>query len=788
MKSIEGFILSRQWRDTPSGVELEFWLTTAIGAICVLVPAQSSVFFLPSCQRQQAEKLLKQFSNWKINKLALHDFSMRSVVGVYFQSERAMRDARELLLLHELTPFEADIKPCDRFLMERFIRGSAVVQIDENYIDHKRKNITSVLKQSHYQPRFKVISLDIETSMHSLELYSIAIYAHEENTIIRKVFMLSVAPVSVDVSVYPDEKSLLLSFFEWFKQYDPDIVIGWNVINFDMWFLQQLCDKYHIAFAIGRGDGRGDSRAYWRTLDDEGNRRIMSVPGRVVIDGIELLRTAAYQFESFSLSVVAGELLSEAKLVEGDNRGEAITELFQNNKTALAQYNLQDCKLVWDIFDKLQLLDFAVARTQMTGLPLERLGGSVAAFDFRYLPLLHREGFVAPNGHWVDNIEHSPGGFVMNSRPGIYDHVLVLDFKSLYPSIIRSFKIDPMGMAIGLHAELDQHDLVPGFKGAWFAKQQNILPALIAELWQLRDNAKTEQNAALSQAIKILMNSFYGVLGAAGCRFYDLRLASSITRRGHQIIQQTAQYIEDQGWPVIYGDTDSVFVWVKGVVDAEQVFDIGRKLEGSLNKWWKDKLQKEYAIDSALEIEFETHYRRFLMPTVRGSDQGSKKRYAGVVKDDEGKDRLVFKGLEFVRTDWTLLAKHFQQELYRRIFFNESYRDYVLETVQKVLQGECDTELIYRKRLRRKLEDYQRNIPPHVQAARKAVSAGTQVKRGDWIEYVMTVNGAEPVQYRSSVIDYQHYVDRQLAPVADGILCFLGDSLSSICDQQLGLF
>ena len=376
----------------------------------------------------------------------------------------------------------------------------------------------------------------------------------------------------------------------------------------------------------------------------------------------------------------------------------------------------------------------------------------------------------------------------MESRPGIYDYVAMLDFKSLYPSIIRSFKIDPFGMVLGEYGRLDQSKLVPGFNGAWFSKANNILPELIAELWQLRDQAKASNDAALSQAIKIIMNSFYGVLGSGGCRFFDARLASSITRRGHQIIQQTAEFIEQQGWQVIYGDTDSVFIWFEGIADADSASKVGQELEAKINQWWRQRLDKEYGIDSALEIEFETLYQRFLMPTIRGSDQGSKKRYAGVVLN-KGKQELVFKGLENVRTDWTKAAREFQSELYQRIFFDQPYHDYIKSIVQSVLDGEVDNKLIYRKRLRRHLEEYQRNVPPHVQAARKAVEqAGAKIRRGDWIEYVITINGAEPLLAQNSLIDYQHYIDKQLAPAADGILYFMEESLAEITDQQLGLF
>ena len=782
LEAEQGFLLTRQWRDTPKGVELELWVASDAGPVRLHMTAQEGLFFLAADVVDQAEKLLAG-QGWYSKPLDLIDFSQRPIVGCYFKQQRQLRLARERLREAGLDPLEADINPCDRFLMERFVRGSLLfkgaLRARQSYRYCRQPEVAA----SDYQPTLRSISLDIETAIDRLQLFSIAVYARDHGAEVRKVFIVSDESLAEGINTYADESSLLQGFFAWLDDYDPDVIIGWNVINFDCWYLQRVCNKYRMDLCLGRGGGK----VFWRELDDEGARRAITVPGRVVLDGIELLKGATWRFESFALNAVASELLGEAKLIQDSDRGGKITELFHHNPQQLADYNLQDCVLVWKIFERAGLLDFAVARSKLTGLPLDRIGGSVASFDFRYLPLLHRHGFVAPNGHWVDEIEHSPGGFVMESRPGIYQHVIVLDFKSLYPSIIRSFKIDPMGMAIGLSQELDQADLVPGFKGAWFDKKNNLLPEIINELWLARDVAKQESNQPLSQAIKIIMNSFYGVLGSAGCRFFDSRLASSITRRGHQILQETAAFIEQQGWPVIYGDTDSVFVWLNAVNNNDEAIAVGEQLALQLNDWWQQRLLREYAIESYLEIEFETHYQKFLMPTIRGSEKGSKKRYAGVVSG--AMPRLVFKGLENVRTDWTRLAREFQQELYRRIFFDEPYRDYIKSLVTDLLAGQYNDQLVYRKRLRRKLEDYQRNIPPHVQAARKAVeTVGVTLHRGDWVEYVITVNGPEPVLAQVSKIDYQHIIDRQLAPVADGILYFLEDSLASIIDRQMAMF
>ena len=175
-------------------------------------------------------------------------------------------------------------------------------------------------------------------------------------------------------------------------------------------------------------------------------------------------------------------------------------------------------------------------------------------------------------------------------------------------------------------------------------------------------------------------------------------------------------------------------------------------------------------------------FERFLMPTVRGAATGTKKRYAGLVRaGGANAPELVFKGLETVRTDWTPLARRFQRELYRKVFLDEPYEDYVRATCDALLAGELDEELVYRKRIRRALDAYAatRNVPPHVQAARR------QPNPGSWVSYVVTANGPLPVEALDAKPDYEHYRDRQLAPAADGLLRFLGTSFETLTTAQL---
>jgi DNA polymerase-2 len=264
--------------------------------------------------------------------------------------------------------------------------------------------------------------------------------------------------------------------------------------------------------------------------------------------------------------------------------------------------------------------------------------------------------------------------------------------------------------------------------------------------------------------------------------------------RGHEIMRRTRELIEAEGYSVIYGDTDSTFVWLKRLHGEDDAARIGRSLVQKVNQWWREHLLQEYGLESALELQFETHYQRFLMPTIRGAEEGSKKRYAGLVARADGSREMVFKGLETVRTDWSPLAQQFQQELYQRIFNRQPYQDYVRDYVQQTLAGELDELLVYRKRLRRQLDDYTRNVPPHVRAARMADEFNDrqgrprQYQNGGWISYLITLNGPEPLETRRSAIDYDHYLSRQLQPVADAILPFVGDDFASLIDRQMVLF
>jgi DNA polymerase-2 len=754
VRQLDAFLLSRQWRDADDGVELVLWARAKESPVRVRVSRQEAVMFVPRTTTTLAGRRVPR---------PLTTLDGRPVDAVYFRSQRALVGERQRLREAFETTLESDVKPSDRYVMERFVTGALHIEGP----CHERRGVLFFddprIKTADTTVALSVLALDLETDGFGGPLLSAALAMGETE----RVFVRGPRPPTWTdaaegegprVVFVPDERALLSRLFAEIVALDPDVLCGWNVIEFDLALLDARSRELGMSFAIGRAGERA------RVLPGSSATQvsIARVPGRVVLDGIATLKSATYAFERFTLGHVAEELLGRGKKIAttADPVAE-IRRMHAEDVAALVAYNLEDCRLVLDIFAKADLLGFAMERARLTGLPMDRQGGSVAAFDHLYLPRIHRRGVVAHDVGVDIEMVPSPGGHVLDSTPGLYRDVLSFDFRSLYPSIIRTFRIDPLGLM------QPGEDPVPGEDGATFAREGAILPALIATLHDARSAAMATGNTALSRAIKILMNSFYGVLGTPGCRFFDPRLPTSITRRGHAIIERARAYFESLGLPVIYGDTDSLFVHVRdgegeGKTTTDEAKAVrGRALAAELTRLLADEIARDYRVDSHLELRFESHYLRFLMPTTRGTQHGSKKRYAGTVRRADGSTHVVVRGLEVVRRDWSPLARRVQLELLRRVFADEPFEAWLVEISRDLVVGRLDQELVYRKRVRGESQTF---------------------------DYVMTTRGPEALDARSAPIDVEHYLQKQLAPVCDVVLQFVGTSFERIAGSQTSLF
>ena len=290
---------------------------------------------------------------------------------------------------------------------------------------------------------------------------------------------------------------------------------------------------------------------------------------------------------------------------------------------------------------------------------------------------------------------------------------------------------------------------------------------MLDELFPQRDAAKKAGDNVASNAIKILMNSCYGVLGTPACRFYNPALANSITGTGREMLLWSKRWFETQGFKVLYGDTDSLFVQSQ-TDDAERARELGRELAARLTVDIGQYIEERWRLPSRLELKFEKFYLRLFLPRARHSTRGATKRYAGLLHGKD-LDAVEFIGMEVVRRDWTALAKQVQRELYRRLFADRAVDEYLEDIVKQVRDGALDDALVYRKNLRKETDDYTATTPPHVAAARKSTQP-----LGRLISYVMTTAGPEPIDNVQHPLDREHYVTKQVRPVAEPVLETLG--------------
>jgi DNA polymerase II len=697
---------------------------------------------------------------------AKHTFAGAPVASIEADVPPEIPGVRDRLHAAGVETFEADVRFAIRYLIERGVKGGCEIVGEAFAGSGAEAGITAVFDNPEVRPAEvriepRVLSFDIETHGKNERLLAISMYGLGLDEVL--IVDGSGRSMPPNATCCADEFAALQAFCDRVRRVDPDVLTGWNIIDFDLSVLQRIAERVRHPFALGRDAGAlriRKAQGYFGSGQ-------ASIPGRVVLDGIDLLRGAFIRMDDYSLDAVARQVLGEGKAVAGDVR-DRIAEIVHNYRhdlPAFALYARTDSRLAYQIVHKLNLVELALARSQLAGMTPDRVAASIASFDFLYLSELEKLQIVAPSVRSSDSSgsDMQQGGHVLEPVAGLHRDVWVFDFKSLYPSIIRTFNIDPLSYKA---APDPQEDLIHVPGGA-FRREPAILPRMLDALFPRREAARKRGDAVASNAIKILMNSFYGVLGTPACRFYNPALANSITGAGREILLWSKRWFETAGFTVLYGDTDSLFVSSHGgAPDATR--ELGRQLAARLTEELSEYISTRWRVASRLELKFEKLYLRLFLPYARHSTRGASKRYAGLRHGDAA-DSVEFIGMEVVRRDWTALAKQVQRELYRRLFTDQAVDAYLSDVVQQVRSGSLDAALVYRKNLRKGAEEYTATTPPHVAAARKS-----KEPQGRMVSYIMTTAGPEPIDNRVSPIDREHYVLKQVKPVAEPVLEALG--------------
>jgi DNA polymerase-2 len=719
--------------------------------------------FRPYCfvPRAASDRLRSQ-AGIEVRPCGLRDLAGREVLEVAVDVPSAVARLRERLgSEHAL---EADVRFAYRFLIDRGIRSGVAIEGEpEHAAGGLLRFRNPALAAAEVHPTLRFLSLDLETTPDASRVLAWALVGAD----VDEGHVLSSRPVA-GATAHPDEPALLRALVERVAVLDPDVIVGWNVVDFDLRVLAARCAACGVADELGRVPGPiafQEDRGFTRQT-----RAV--VAGRMVLDGIALARDAL-KLDDYRLETAAQAVLGRGKLLagEGPERAGEIERLARDDPAALAAYNREDARLALEILEREGLLALAVERSLLSGMQLDRVGASIASFDLLYLPELRRRGFVAPSVAAERAPAEVRGGALLEPVPGLHRGVAVFDFRSLYPSLIRTFPLDPLAHALASPALGEARDPVVAPNGARFAREGAILPVLVERYMAARAIARARGDRHADQAIKIMLNALFGVLGATACRFFDAEIANAITGFGQQTLRWTAEAFAEAGVRVLYGDTDSVFVQApQPAVDG-----LRARVEGAVC----ERIRRQYRVEPRLELEFERYFDRLWLPRVRGGGAASRKRYAGW---SDG--RLVIVGLEAVRRDWPEVAKRLQRGMLERLFDDRPVVPFVREVADGVLAGAADRELVFVKRIRKgSLERYTTTTPPHVQAARKLHAAGREV--GAVVRYVLTTAGPEPVLPGGPLpvdIDRVHYLEHVLQPLAQAILDELGERF----DEAIG--
>jgi len=766
---------------------------------------------IPESSFSRAKTVLGAFKFEEI--AALESFSgIEKLTCLGFSSYQERSRAAAALEEAGISSPDSSIKPPDQYLIEKQIRGpvylEGFVQVGKRVALVIREPVLSAPEKTEAIP-LRIASIDIETDVSSGVIRAVSIawidtvnneIADNDSSINSNARVLLAAnssfhiPNSSFLTFHTDEKSMLSAFCEDIRAIDPDVLTGWNFLDFDFPHLAERFQKLGLPFTLGRS---ADSAKFFP--GDEGNnwrRRSAAavVSGRQVLDALRVMRAgiqARSAGQSFSLDDIAWQVLGEGKTVHetGEEKIAALDRLYESDPVRFGEYCRRDAQLVLRILAKTGLFRLTLERASLTGVSLDKAWTSVVSFERIYGMQLRKNGIAPPPPNDGADVTGAAGGTVLESESGLFNNVAVFDFRSLYPTIMRTFNIDPLSHA---RSGSEKEKLIVAPNGAAFSRKPGLLPALIGEYFATRRLALDSGDAVAAQVYKILMNSFYGVLGTPACRYGKSELAGAITSFARKWLLFSRDWFNSRSLRVLYGDTDSLFVETGlGDIPLGEFESYCAQLAKELNLLITETVKREYGLESFIELRFEKAYRRFIIPPIRHfhasesdhssgvnsgtarESRGRAKGYGGYLLHEDGSQTVEVKGMEAVRSDTTPLARRLQLELLELVFAGcteEEFRERVGQTIRELRSGSLDHELIYRKRLTRFPETYTSSTPPQVRAAR---ALGWKKKRGT-VEYLWTVNGVEPTALPHEKPDYDHYVESQVFPLVRSIAAAAG--------------
>jgi DNA polymerase I len=594
--------------------------------------------------------------------------------------------------------------------------------------------LDSIEKTADFLPPLKIMSFDIENTIKTQRLLVIG-------------YTISFMGKYEDGYIVGEPADIVRQFVELVRKQDPDVITGYNIDGYDLPFIEGVASKGGIELKLAR-DMTTPQRIqgqFWR------------IHGRVVADAWWNVKREIHPKQE-TLAFVSIELLGESK---GDVDRLNIDREWEKDRERVIKYCIKDSYLALRILEKIDVLDKYENMSTVSLIPLDDVwnSGNSTLIDSLVIRVADRRGIAVPMNNFINrNEEKIEGGYVHSIEPGLYDMVAVLDFKSMYPSLMIKYNI--------CFTTISEDGEIISPNGTRFVspeRKRGLIPELLEDLMRTRDKYKLMMrnetdpgrkrylNSMQSQ-VKILMNSFYGVFASSFYRFTDQNIGSSITAFARETIKGIINDLNSRGIQVIYGDTDSVFIKTgKTDVDSAVSFSVS--------------IGEEISKRLGIQIEVE----RVLDPLF---SHGAKKRYAGkVVYPENERGNLIVRGYEIRRTDSFDLQSEALTEIFNYILnrdVNGALRR-AKEIISDVKSGRVEIDKLVISRSVKDFEFYkEQDSLANVQTAKKLMKQGQEFVPGMKVSWIVVDSKKRPqevepyIPNQTSNIkpDYQYYADR----------------------------
>ncbi|XP_069676603.1 DNA polymerase alpha catalytic subunit-like [Periplaneta americana] len=625
------------------------------------------------------------------------------------------------------------------------------------------------------------------------------------------------------------ERALLGFFLAKLYKLDPDLIVGHDLHGYGLELLMHRMSVNKIPqwSKLGRLRRANIQTSKGRTFNLEKNVMCGRLVCDVKVSAKELIRSRSYDL---------GALCENVLHVKEEERAEVtideVKRLYGVSQSLLQLISctMQDAAYIIRLMCELNVMPLALQITNIAGNVMSRtlMGGRSERNEFLLLHAFTEKNFIVPDKQYgkkqVDEFDMDEsavqkkgrsgkrkpaytGGLVLEPRKGFYDKlILLMDFNSLYPSIIQEYNICFTTISLGsvtskgnedeneIQVDLPSPGLEPG-----------ILPTEIRKLVESRREVKKLMKAPelssdlkmqyniRQMALKLTANSMYGCLGFSFSRFYAKPLAALVTAKGREILMNTKDLVEKMNFQVIYGDTDSIMINTN-CLDYDQVFKIGHKIKSEVNKLYRQ-----------VELDVDGVFKYMLLL--------KKKKYAAVTLTRLPNGELVshheLKGLDIVRRDWSQLSAEAGKFVLQQILSDQEPDERIFHIHEHLERLKLDLEegrvpislLTITKQLTKNPEDYaDKKSLPHVQVAlRLNEQGGRRLKHGDTVAYVICEDGSglPPTQRAYHVdelktnenlkVDVKYYLSQQIHPVVSRLCDPIEGTDAARIAESLGL-